>query len=152
MRPPRRLPQRAMHLVHAYLGGPAYWASRKRLTELHLWLDLVTCDVFRAWADMCAWTAWRERNPKVAFVPTASAALFPWACLPSRLLRKDDGGGGSLRVVSGLQPLRARLDAAAALGHAERTAWVRHLVNHEARGWHNEAADLRVRVHSYVVV
>lgn len=140
-----RLPSRAMRRVHAYLGGAAYWARRKRLSELHLWVDLVTCDVFRAWADSCAWATWRERNPKVAFVPTASASLFPWACLPPRFW--EDGG---LRVVSGLQPLRARLDGAAALGHAERAAWVRHFVRREARAWETEAADLRVRVHGFV--
>lgn len=140
-----RLPSRAMRRVHAYLGGAAYWARRKRLSELHLWVDLVTCDVFRAWADSCAWATWRERNPKVAFVPTASASLFPWACLPPRFW--EDGGR---RVVSGLQPLRAQLDGAAALGHAERAAWVRHFVNREAPAWQTEAADLRVRVHGFV--
>ena len=138
---PRRhhLPPRALSTVQAFLG-PTYWADRARLTTLHLQLDLVTCDVFRAWADACKWAAWRARHPELLdATETAAATVFPWAHLPMRLRVEQDGR---------LRTLKARLADAATLEHAARAAWVRHLVSVEARGWTSEAAGLRARVYA----
>ena len=135
---PRRhhLPPRALRTVQAFLG-PTYWADRERLTTLHLQLDLVTCDVFRAWADACKWAAWRARHPELA--ATETVVVFPWAHLPLRLRVEQDGR---------LRALKARLDDATTLEHAARAAWVRRLVSVEAGGWTTEAAGLRARVHA----
>lgn len=137
---PRRhhLPPRALRTVHAFLG-PTYWADRARLTTLHLQLDLVTCDVFRAWADACKWAAWRARHPELLDATKVAATVFPWAHLPLRLRVDQDGR---------LRALKARLADATTLEHAARAAWVRRLVSVEAGGWTSEAADLRARVHA----
>ena len=131
-------PPRALRTVQAFLG-PTYWADRERLTTLHLQLDLVTCDVFRAWADACKWAAWRARHPKLLDATKVAATVFPWAHLPLRLRVEQDGR---------LRTLKARLADAATLEHAVRAAWVRRLVSVEAGGWTTEAAGLRARVHA----
>lgn len=135
------LPPRALCTIQAFLG-PAYWPDRARLTTLHLQLDLVTCNVFRAWADACRWAAWRARHPELlpAVTTTADATTtaFPWARLPPRLRAEQDGR---------LRRLKARLADATTLGHAARAAWVRRLVDVEAVEWATEAAGVRTRVH-----
>ena len=115
-------------------------ADRARLTTLHLQLDLVTCDVFRAWADACKWAAWRARHPALLDTTTAAATAFPWAQLPQRLRAEEDGR---------LRALKARLADGAGLEHAARAAWVRRLVDVEAVRWATEAEGLRARVHEY---
>ena len=133
----RYLPSRALRTVQVFLG-PTYWADRARLTTLHLQLDLVTCDVFRAWADACKWAAWRARHPELPDATKVAATAFPWARLPSRLRAEQDGR---------LRALKARLDDAATLGHGARTAWVRRLLDVEAVECATEAGRLRARVH-----
>ena len=137
---PRRhhLPPRALSTIQAFLG-PTYWADRACLTTLHVRLDLVTCDVFRAWADACKWAAWRARHPALLDATTTTAATaFPWTRLPPRLRAEQDGR---------LRTLKARLADAATLGHVARATWMRQLVDVEAVGWATEAARLRARVH-----
>ena len=138
-RPHHNLPSRALRTIQAFLG-PTYWADRARLTTLHLQLDLVTCDVFRAWANACKWAAWRARHPALLDTTTAAATAFPWAQLPQRLRAEEDGR---------LRALKARLSDSAGLGYAARAAWVRRLVDVEAVRWATEAEGLRARVHEY---
>ena len=138
-RPRRRhLPPRALRTVQAFLG-PTYWADRARLTTLHLQLDLVTCDVFRAWADACKWAAWRARHPELLDATKVTATAFPWAHLPLRLRAEQNGR---------LRTLKARLEDAATLGHGARAAWVRRLLDVEAVECATEAVSLRARVHA----
>lgn len=133
------LPPRALCTIQAFLG-PAYWTARAHLTTLHLQLDLVTCDVFRAWVNLCKWAAWRARHPELRTTTMEAVTVFPWAQLPLRLRTEQN---------KRLHTLKTRLAETAMLEHTERSMWVRHLVEVEAVGWADEAARLRTRVHGF---
>ena len=133
------LPPRALCTIQLFLG-PTYWSDRARLTTLHLQLDLVTCDVFRAWADACTWAAWRARHPELRTTTMEDVTVCPWPQLPLRLRTEQ---------TKRLHTLKARLAETEMLEHTERAAWVRHLVEVEATTWACEAAILRTRVHGF---